>query len=432
MPARHPCTRPSLVFANQQGEILDYGGLHMAGAAAGVFYQPDSRDLIELPAGSEIFTLPQRLPVGVEAESGDFAVLAENPYQPGEAVQAVAAFMAPAHTALFSAAFVKDEPAQDAPLLPLFAYTAVGWAEGKFWVAALRSDADVRQDLGQFNLAALERKTKKQLKLYHHNRLVQHLGVCCLSYGCPAARNYFLGRWEAPLPCSPVCNAACAGCISLQPSGSCPSTQDRITFVPTAQEIAEVAVPHLERAKKPIVSFGQGCEGEPLLQAQVMEQAIRLIRTQTSRGTINLNTNGSLPRAVEQLALAGLDSIRLSLNSAQAEHHQRYYQPKGFTLADLCTSLDIMKGLGRHVSLNYFILPGCTDDPREFEAFCRLIERHRPDLIQLRNLNMDPDYYRQVISHRPDAPPLGMRAWLRALRRRFPWLQFGYYNPPIK
>ena len=99
MPARHPCTRPSLVFANQQGEILDYGGLHMAGAAAGVFYQPDSRDLIELPAGSEIFTLPQRLPVGVEAESGDFAVLAENPYQPGEAVQAVAAFMAPAAVA---------------------------------------------------------------------------------------------------------------------------------------------------------------------------------------------------------------------------------------------------------------------------------------------------------------------------------------------
>lgn len=432
MPGRHPHTRPSLVFANHQGEILDYSGMHMAGAAGGEFYQPDAEDLIELPPGSEIFTLPQRVPVGIEAEGGDFAVLAENPYQPGERVQAVAAFMAPAHTALYSAAFVKEEPAEKAPLLPLFAYTAVGWAEGKFWVAALRSDADIRQDLDQFNLTALERKTRKQLKRLHHNRLVQHLGTCCLTYGCPAARNYFLGRWEAPLPCSPVCNAACAGCISLQPSGACPSTQDRITFVPTPQEIAEVAVPHLEQAAKAIVSFGQGCEGEPLLQAEVMEQAIRLIRAQTSRGTINLNTNGSLPKAVERLALAGLDSIRLSLNSAQAVHHQRYYQPRGFGLADVCASLDIMKGLGRHVSLNYFILPGCTDDPREFEALSRLAAQHRPDLIQLRNLNMDPDHYRQVIGHNPDAPPMGMRVWLQSLRRRFSWLRFGYYNPPLK
>ncbi len=431
MAARHPRSRPSLVFANQHGEILDYDGLQMAGAAAGQCYPPDTEDLIELPAGSEIFTLPGRLPVGIEPETGEFALLDENPYQPGEAVQAVAAFMAPAHTALYSAAFIKKEPVAQAPLLPLFAYTAVGWAEGRFWVAGLRSDADIRQDIDQFNLSALEQKTRKQLKKYSHNRLVQHLGTCCLVYGCPAARNYFLGRWEAPLPCSPVCNAACAGCISLQPAGLCPSTQDRITFVPTPQEIAELAVPHLEKAKKAIVSFGQGCEGEPLLQAQIMEQAIRLIRKKTSRGTINLNTNGSLPQAVARLADAGLDSIRLSMNSAQPAHHQRYYQPKGFSLADVCTSLDTMKAAGRHVSLNYFILPGCSDDPREFDAFSSLIEQHRPDLIQLRNLNMDPDYYREVIGHNPDAPPIGMRNWLGALRTRFPWLRFGYYNPPI-
>lgn len=432
MSVRHPRTRPSLVFANQEGGILDYAGLQMAGAAAGRYYQPDLEDLIELPAGSEIFTLPDRLPVGIEPEGGDVAMLADNPYQPGEAVQAVAAFMAPAHTALYSAAFTRRDLPVEVPLLPLFAYTAVGWAEGKFWVAALRSDKDLRQDADQFNLTTLERKTRKQLKRLSHNRLVQHLGTCCLIYGCPAARNYFLGRWEAPLPCSPICNAACAGCISLQPSGSCPSTQDRITFIPTPQEVAEVAVPHLLKAERAIVSFGQGCEGEPLLQAPIMEQAVRLIRRQTNRGTINLNTNGSLPAAVERLAGAGLDSIRLSLNSAQPEHHSRYYQPKGFTLTEVCTSLDIMKGAGRHVSLNYFILPGCTDDPQEFDALSRLIDRHRPDLIQLRNLNMDPDHYRQVIGHSPAAPPLGMRNWLQALRTRFPWLRFGYYNPALR
>ena len=432
MPARHPRMRPHLVFAGGKGAILDYSGMSMAGSAGGEFYAPEPEELIALPEGSELFALPGRMPVGVEPDTGDFALLAENPYRQGEPVQAVAAFMAPAHTALYTTAFVKREPARQAPLLPLFAYTAVGWAEGRFWVAALRSDADIRQDLCQFDFAALERRTRKRLQACRQNRLVQHLGICCLSYGCPAARNYFLDRWEAPLPCSPACNASCAGCISFQPEGTCSATQDRRSFVPTPQEIAEVAGPHLARAERGIASFGQGCEGEPLLQARVIEAAIRLIRAHTGRGTINLNTNGSLPEAVERLAAAGLDSIRLSMNSAQADWHRRYYRPKGFSLSDVCASLDLMKKAGRHVSLNYFILPGCTDDPAEFDALATLIERHRPDLIQLRNLNMDPDWYREVIAFQAAGQPMGMRRWLSALKRRFPWLKFGYYNPPVR
>src|SRR5665647_736850 len=224
-------TIPSLLFATSKGKILDYSGLHMAGAAAGRFFKPHIEDLIELPSGSELFTLPGRLPVGIEPESDQTALLDSNPFNPGESIQAVAAFMAPAHTAIYTAAYENHAPKDS--LLPLFAYTAVGWAEGKFWVAAFRSDMDRRQDADQFDQRRLERRTQKQLQRHTGNRLIQHLGKCCLTYGCPAARNYFLGRWEAPLPCSPSCNAACAGCISLQPSGCCPSTQDRITFVPT-------------------------------------------------------------------------------------------------------------------------------------------------------------------------------------------------------
>ncbi len=430
MAVAHPNTLPSLLFATDKGDILDYGGLGMAGSAAGLFYRPQLEDLIELPPGSELFALPDRLPVGIERESGEPALLDTNPYASGEPIRAVAAFMAPAHTALFTAAFQRQ--GDHAALLPLFAYTAVGWADGKFWVAGFRSDADCRQDADQFNRRLLSQRTKKHLKRHSANRLIQHLGKCCLTYGCPAARNYFLGRWEAPLPSSPTCNAACAGCISLQPSGCCPSTQDRITFVPTETEIAEVAVAHLETAPRPVVSFGQGCEGEPLLQAGVLEKSIRLIRRRTHRGTINLNTNGSLPGAVERLARAGLDSIRISMNSAQSEKHRLYYRPKGFTFADVCRSIAVMKAYGRHVSLNYFILPGCTDDPVETAALVALIDEYRPDFIQLRNLNMDPEYYLQVIEHRAGAPPMGIRAWLRSLRERFPDLGFGYYNPSLR
>ena len=420
---------PSLLFATSKGEILNYNGLHMAGAAAGRFFKPEIKDLIELPPGSELFTLPGRLPVGIEPESDEPALLDSNPFNPGESIQAVAAFMAPAHTAIYTAAYQNHTPQNSR--LPLFAYTAVGWAEGKFWVTGFRSDMDCRQDFDQFDQRRLEQRTKKQLQRHAGNRLVQHLGKCCLTYGCPAARNYFLGRWEAPLPCSPTCNAACAGCISLQPSGCCPSTQDRITFIPTAKEIAEIAVEHLQTAPRPIVSFGQGCEGEPLLQADIMGKSIRLIRSRTERGTINLNTNGSLPEAVDHLAKAGLDSIRISLNSAQPEKHQRYYRPKGFCFADVCRSIAVMKQHGRHVSLNYFILPGCTDDPVEFAALSELITEYHPDFIQLRNLNMDPEYYLEVIGHRAIAPPLGIRTWLAELKTKFPTLGFGYYNPPL-
>ena len=90
-----------------QAEILDYDGLVMAGSAAGLFYKPQLEDLIELPPGSELFTLPGRLPVGIEPETGEPALLDANPYNPGESIQAVAAFMAPAHTAIFTAAYRK-------------------------------------------------------------------------------------------------------------------------------------------------------------------------------------------------------------------------------------------------------------------------------------------------------------------------------------
>jgi hypothetical protein len=144
-----PTLCPHSLFATGRGEILDYGNLAMAGSAAGLFYKPQLEDLIELPPGSELFTLPGRLPVGIEPETGEPALLDANPYNPGESIQAVAAFMAPAHTAILTAAY--ENHGAKAALLPLFAYTAVGWGEGKFWVAGFRSDADCRQDADRFN-----------------------------------------------------------------------------------------------------------------------------------------------------------------------------------------------------------------------------------------------------------------------------------------
>jgi wyosine [tRNA(Phe)-imidazoG37] synthetase (radical SAM superfamily) len=429
-PLAHPDDIPALVFADRHGVIKDFPDLKMAGRSGALFVRPEKEDLVPLPEGSELFVLPDRMPVGIDPRTDALLLLDHDPETPTEKINAVAAFMAPAHTGIHSAAYQSSR--RNLSPLPLFAYTAVGWHNGTFWVSAFRSDTDIRQDADQFNLNRIRKKTQQKLKAHPDNRLIQHLGKCCLQYSCPAAKNYFLGRWEAPLPSSPTCNARCVGCISLQPSGCCPSTQERIKFTPTPTEIAEIAVPHLQNASRPVVSFGQGCEGEPLMQAKTLETAIRRIRSKTDRGTINLNTNASLPSKVDSLARAGLDSMRVSLNSARTEYHDHYYRPKDFSLQDVREAISVMKAKQRFVSLNYFILPGFTDDPDEFGAFCELIENHRPDMIQLRNLNMDPEWYLRTMNHQPQKRPLGIRRWQRQLKQLFPRLRFGYFNPALR
>ena len=90
-----------------------------------------------------------------------------------------------------------------------------------------------------------------------------------------------------------------------------------------------------------------------------------------------------------------------------------------------------MKGKGRFVSLNYFILPGVTDSENEFTALTELLTTCRPDLIQLRNLNMDPEWYLATLRHPTGAKCFGMRLWLQKLKNQFPSLRFGYYNPSL-
>jgi len=62
-----------------------------------------------------------------------------------------------------------------------------------------------------------------------------------------------------------------------------------------------VALFHIGNVKDAVVSFGQGCEGEPLLSGEAIEGAIRIVRQKTSRGVINLNTNASKPDTIKRL-----------------------------------------------------------------------------------------------------------------------------------
>lgn len=417
---------PALVVADRDGQVFDVPELEAVARSGRRLVRPEREVWRAIPQGALLFHLPGRRPIGWDPQRGERIVLEE---WNGIPVCAAAVFLPPAYTMRMLAAW-ETEP--DAPPLPLYAYCGVGFDGEELVVPALRVDPDPRQDVARFDEAAIRRGAERMLAEHPGNRLVDHLVKnCALDYCCPAARNFVLGRDEAPLPTSPACNADCVGCISLQPDGKVPVTQPRLSFVPNVDEIVGVALTHLERVPEhAVLSFGQGCEGEPLLQADRITEAIRRIREQTDRGTINVNTNASKPEAIGRMAAAGLDSIRISLSSAQPDLYRRYSRPDGYDLDDVAESGRLVSEAGGLVTLNYFIFPGVTDTEAELAALEAFVERTGTRLIQMRNLNIDPDAYLDVIGFDGRRGGFGIDAWMRRVRERFPHLRFGYFNPP--
>jgi pyruvate-formate lyase-activating enzyme len=407
-----------MIFADRNGNIMDFEGLGMVGRSGDYFVPISPEETMPLPMGSQFYVLPDRLPMGVDRETGEIVVLEKNPYDNKGPVFAVSTFLCAAHTQTYVAAW---EAKARAGTLPLYAYTAVGWSNG-FVTTALRTDPSRRQDPDMFNMDAVEQGISLWKKEFPKNRLVEHLTNCATCYTCPAALNLFQGREEAPLPTSPTCNARCVGCISFQEGCDPPSPQQRITFIPTPEEIAQVALKHICSVPEPVVSFGQGCEGEPLAAAKAIRDAIVLIRRETSRGTINLNSNASLPDRVAELADAGLDSLRISMNSPRDATYKAYFR-QGYPFDALARSAHEMKSRGKFVSLNLFVFPGVTDAPKEAQALKEYVERNRIDMIQWRNLNMDPDMYLEVLGQKLPSG-IGVKKLIEELPVRR-----GYFNP---
>jgi pyruvate-formate lyase-activating enzyme len=415
------------LVADSKGNIMELEGYGAIGMAGTVMAPLSAERSLPMPHGSELMFLPDRVPVLLDLATGRQRPVPENPYQPGERIFPVAGFNSPGYVHTFAPAF---EEVANAKPLPLFAYGAVGWHRGGFRSAVFQIDRERRQDLRLMPLAAVRRGVRTLQKDLPQNRLRQHLEKCALTYGCPAAKNFFIGRCEAPLPTSPLCNARCLGCLSLQSADTISHCQDRITFMPSAREIAEIALVHLAKVKNGVVSFGQGCEGDPLLAAEVIEPAIREIRSRTKRGTINMNTNGSLPDVLERLFDAGLDSIRVSLNSVRESCYAAYFRPKGYCFSDVLKSIGMGIGQGRHVAINYLNMAGFTDTPEERDALMQFLDTYPISQIQWRNLNFDPLRYWQVMASVANhGEPVGMKLLVDQVKARYPHVRHGYFNP---
>ncbi len=406
-------------------ELDDYAATGMSGERMAVLTVDSTRNL---PFGSELMMLPDRVPILFHTGKKQFEAVAEDPLAPGQPIYPVAAFNSPGYAVTGICAY-SERPR--AGWLPLFSYGAVGWHRNRFRSAVFQVDRERRQDLRLMKKAAVRAGIHQKRRQMPGNRLRLHLETCALTYACPAGKNFFLGRYEAPLPTSRRCNAGCLGCISQQNNSAVPCTQQRIDFTPTPEEISEVALSHIHKVPRGIVSFGQGCEGEPLTACNVIEPAIRRIRAATTRGTIHLNTNGSRPDLLEKLFDAGLDSMRVSLNSVQERYYNGYFRPRGYRFADVGQGIDAALDKGLFVSLNYLHCPGVTDTEGEMRAFKRFLRKHPVHMIQWRNLNMDPlRYWNAMDNLHPLGDATGMRHLFSDIRKAFPGLRHGYFNPP--
>jgi pyruvate-formate lyase-activating enzyme len=402
------------LYADAAGRIYDAPGYQAVGRCGATTTPLALADAIPLPAGADLMYLPGR--TALAGHDGRIAPIAAP-------LLAVAAMLPAGYTRTQLPAYENQD---GAPLLPLYGYTAVGMHQDKFYAAAIHSDTDTKWQPRRYNTAALAGKITKVRRDLPGNRLVDHLAHCSLAWHCSTAQNLFYRRWEAGIPVSPACNADCLGCISLQSADCCPAPQSRIAFVPTVAEVAAVGCYHLTGAPEPIISFGQGCEGEPALAADTIAAAVRSIRSRTGRGAVNINTNAGFTDGIKQIVDSGLDHMRVSIISARPAVYQAYYRGN-YPLEAVAQSISYAKRRGVYVALNMLLLPGLNDAPEELAAWQDFIAATGVDMIQLRNLNIDPDLFWRTIPL-PAAPGVGVKEFLARLGRQFPGVRFGSFS----
>ena len=121
---------PKLLIADGEGRIYDVPYLEATGMKGGEYFRLKSSEIIELHPDSELFMLPDRNPVGFDPDSGQYVELKQNPLAGDNSLcYAVAAFLAPGHTATHSASLRKRGKTRMLPLLLLYSRSFVFLSE---------------------------------------------------------------------------------------------------------------------------------------------------------------------------------------------------------------------------------------------------------------------------------------------------------------
>lgn len=400
------------LYADDNGEIFDAPNFEGLARIGNQIVKLKPSDLIKLPDSADLMFLPNRKAVGLK--NNRISTIKG---------RAVSAILPAGYTRTHLPAFQSTD---NATQLPLFGYTAVVLYKDDLYTTAIYTDENHKWNPANYNSPNLKKLIRNVKKDLPNNRIVNQVAHCSLDWHCLTAQNLFYHRWEAGVPTSPTCNAQCLGCISLQPSQCCPSPQQRINFKPTVEEIVDVGLYHLQSAQEAVISFGQGCEGEPALAYKNISQAIKLIRSKTSKGQINMNSNAGFTLGVKSIIDSGLDSIRVSIISANKKSYDAYYNAT-YHIDDVKNSIRYALDNNVYVSLNMLYFPGFNDREDELEAWINFFNELPVNMIQVRNLNIDPDFF---LNKMPTSNQnfVGTKRFLQILKSNFPQLNIGSFT----
>ncbi|GMT98920.1 radical SAM protein [Corallococcus caeni] len=416
---------PKLLFADPKGRVMEHPYL-IATLRSGEELVPPQDKPIALPAAGRLVHLPGRLPVGLNPDSGELELVREMKVGGKTFVpNAVGALLPPGYTRTFLPGEVKGS----GPILPQWAYTAAAWGEKGPLAWAIHTDRRSHWEPESYSTPELKGLVTAHMERFPDSRVLKQLKTCALLYRCFTSQNIFYARDEGAIPASVMCNARCVGCISDQPEDGPPASHERMDDGPSAEEMAAIGLYHLEHAPgRTMVSFGQGCEGEPLTRWKFIAESIRMMRAKTDRGSININTNASLTHGLKALLDAGLDAVRVSLNAASKGLYEAYYKPVKYGWEDVEASIALARERGAYLALNLLLFPGVTDREGEVRALEDLVRKYRVDQVQTRSLCIDPLQYLEVARGvGAGGEPVGIRTLLNRLKAARPGLIIGNF-----
>lgn len=402
------------VHADRAGRILVTD--HPALAFDGVRTVPLS-DATPLPPDTPV--------VPIERE----ALAAERSGRPrrlGAGRLAAAALLPPGHLRTHLPAYLDASDRADLAPRPYAAVAAD--EEGRLVVAGIRLDRDPTHDASAYPRAEIAARVSDALRADPGDRLVRQLARCAREYGCRGAANAFYGRWDCALPVAAPDNETPPEAVAPHRDGEA-EAREPAAFHPSADEIARLATAHVA-AGGTILAFGRACEGEPLLAARVIEDAITRIRATTRAGTVHLETNGAATQALRRLASAGLDSITIRTTSALARTYEAVHRPRDYRFQDVRATLRLAAELRLAISLLVLVLPGVFDRQEEHEALVGIAtELPEGSTLLLRDLHADPLRALAIIGS--GEATIGVAGAVERLRERLPHVRVGAFVRPL-
>ena len=161
---------------------------------------------------------------------------------------------------------------------------------------------------------------------------------------------------------------------------------------------------------------------------RVVESA-RKVREKCGKGTLHfLCSSGMEEEEWNLLGESRLDSFSFPLFTSRKRYLESLYGNSRY-LTLVKRAIASIKQKGKIVCLEFFILPGFSDEIEEFESLVSLLKEIDIDKLKLKNFVGDSTSFLSSISHVP-SPNTSILELLKNLQSSFPNLHIGYHNMP--